>query len=615
MNRRKFLQNTALFSMPLFLQGIPVFAGDSHINEQLKRELLSATDDCDRIFVIVQMSGGNDGLNTVIPLDKYAELNAARSNIVIPASSVLSLDGNATTGLHPSMSGIQNLYNDGKISIVQGVSYPNPSYSHFQAQDIWFSASASPQLNTGWLGRNFDANNPGFPAGYPNTNFPDPLAVQIGGALPLSLQGSGGNIAYNVPDPASLINIATASPAPAPSNDYGSELTFLRMMKDQSNAYTSRISAAYNAQATLSSMYNSSPNNSLCDQLKVVARLIGGGLKTRIYIVNHPDSFDTHTGQVSTPTTGVHANALDRLSKAITAFQNDITLMGKGPKVAGMTFSEFGRRVMSNASKGTDHGAAAPIIFFGEGVNGGMIGTSPILPTNPTTSSQVPMQYDFRQLYTTVMQRWLCTNSPKSNTILNGVFMTIPIFEATQTARENISPAASLEENYARIAFEVTENHRYQTFTIERSIDNVTFTEIAVIDNDSDDTFKRHTFLDERINTKKTYYRIKATTKKELQVISKTVALNTGVENQKMSIYPNPVVNRTINIEFFEQIKENVEINIFGKSGEKLYYDQINLGGAQKHQFRVSDMFSNNNIYIMKVNYGDTVVTEKLLFV
>jgi uncharacterized protein (DUF1501 family) len=429
MNRRKFLGNTALFSVPMMLSGIPVFAGDGALHPFLKA-LSIPTNNCDKILVVIQLNGGNDGLNMVIPLDRYSELSNARPDILIPSGSVLPLNGTTTTGLHPSMTGLRDLFNAGKVNLVQGVSYPNPNFSHFQAQDIWFTASTTlPSPNTGWLGRQLDITYPDYPTGYPNTSNPDPLAIQIGGALPLALQGPNINMGYNAPNPAALINVATATPAPAPVSDYGTELTFLRMMKDQSNAYASSITADYNAQATLSTMYATS-GNTLSDQLKIVARLIGGGLSTPVYIVNHPDSFDTHVGQVNAgdTTTGAHANMLAKLSVAIAAFQDDITLMGKANKVTGMTFSEFGRRVINNTSSGTDHGSGAPVIFFGAGILGGVTGTSPVLPATPVSNTQVPLQYDFRQLYATVMQQWLCMNPAESETVLNGVYGLVPIF-------------------------------------------------------------------------------------------------------------------------------------------------------------------------------------------
>jgi uncharacterized protein (DUF1501 family) len=613
MNRRKFLGNTALFSVPLLIQGIPVFAGDAALHPFLQA-LSMPTANCDKILVVIQMNGGNDGLNMVIPLDRYSELNNARANILIPAGSVLPLNGTSTTGLHPSMTGVRDLFNEGKVNLVQGVSYPNPNFSHFQAQDIWFTASTTlPTADTGWLGRQLDTANPGFPIGYPNVDTPDPLAIQIGGALPLVLQGPNINMGYNAPNPASLVNVATATPAPAPANDYGTELTFLRMMKDQSNAYTARITAAYAAQATMSTMYAAS-GNTLSDQLKIVARLIGGGLSTPVYIVNHPDSFDTHVDQVvlGNTSTGNHANSLAKLSVAIAAFQNDITLMGKENKVTGMTFSEFGRRVINNTSGGTDHGSGAPVIFFGAGINGGVTGTSPVLPTTSTGSTQVPLQYDFRQLYATVMQKWLCMDATQSQTILNGVYALVPVFNAGVVPLDGMELMASWENEFARLDFEVFENDKYDLFIVERSVDASRFLTINTINNVTNNSQQKYVFKDARINAPEVFYRIKGISKQGVASYSKIVKLKNS-KRQELRVYPNPVTNFTIHVEFLSRVDENVSITIFGTLGEKLYYNQINPRG-NKISFKVPNHFSIQTLYILNISFGGTVVNEKILF-
>ncbi|RYZ48761.1 MAG: DUF1501 domain-containing protein [Sphingobacteriales bacterium] len=615
MDRRKFFKNSALLSVPLFLRGIPVFAGEGLMHPFLDA-VARPTNSCDKILVIIQMNGGNDGLNMVIPLDRYSELSAARSNILIPQASVLSLTGSTTTGLHPSMTGLQNLYNAGKVTIVQGVSYPNPNFSHFHAQDIWFTAANSGEtLDTGWLGRELDVAYPGYPDGYPNTTDQDPPAIQIGGSLAMSLQGPSVNMGYNAPNPASLLNVVNASSGTVPVSDYGTELSFMRLMKDQSNAYTSRITGAYNGQATLSTMYAAS-GNSLSDQLKIVARLIGGGLKTPVYIVNHPDSFDTHVSQTVTgsTTTGTHANALSKLSVAISAFQNDLTLMNKADKVTGMTFSEFGRRVVSNASTGTDHGTAAPVIFFGAGVNGGVLGSSPVLPVAPTTSTQVPTQFDFRQLYASVMQNWLCLTATQSSTVLNGTFNTIGIFNTGGTALplSAIELRAGAEGTNARLDFNVNENEQYQKFVIERSDDATNFEESGSMRQYSDLSYDSYTYREDLVNAPTMYYRIKAITKQDGIAYSNIARIQNGSVSQQISVYPNPVQDFTLNIEFFMEVKSNIEVAIFTTGGQRLYYNQFSP--KRKLRFMVPDIFESHAMYVLKVTYDHNDIVEKIVF-
>lgn len=441
MKRRDFIKTTAAASVPLMFSGIPVMASSQIENTSLEKMALAAAN-CGRILVIVQQNGGNDGLNTVFPVDKWTNLVNARSNILMDSKQVLSLNNNLTTGLHPAMAAMQGLYNNGKMMIVQGVSYPNPSFSHFRATDIWFTGSgSSTSLDTGWLGRALDTKYPNFPADYPSTEMPDPLAIQIGSTLPFVLQGENINLGYSVTDPNSLLNVINSITDPAPNNDYGHELTFLRLMKDQSNVYRSAIQTAYSV--PLSNAVTYPTGNKLADQLKIVAKLINGGLKTPVYIVNHPNTHDTHDYQVSITdkTLGSQATNLTLLSQAIGAFQQDLEAMGKADNVAGMTFSEFGRRIKSNASFGTDHGSAAPVIFFGTALNTsptqvaatqypvpGMIGTSPNLPLNASTNEQVPRQFDYRQLYAAVMQDWLCMTESEVTQVLGTNFVKLPIF-------------------------------------------------------------------------------------------------------------------------------------------------------------------------------------------
>jgi uncharacterized protein (DUF1501 family) len=494
MERRKFIKSTALAaSVPLVLNHIPVMASSTLESSNLQ-QMAAAAAACDKILVIIQMNGGNDGLNTVFPRDKWGNLTRSRANILMPESAVLPLAGNPTTGLHPAMPEMKKLYDEGKMMIVQGVSYPNPSFSHFRATDIWFTASDSDKsLLTGWMGRTLNELYPGFPAAYPNATMTDPLAIQIGSTLPFSLQGPNINMAYSAPDPEGLLNVINETTNPVLDTDSGRELKFLQLMKDQSNKYRNVIQTAYRYPKPLSANYPA--GNYLADQLKIVAKLINGGLKTPIYVVNHPNGFDSHERQVDADKTqGGQANNLKTLSQAIGAFQEDLKIIGKANKVSGMTFSEFGRRIKSNDSLGTDHGTSAPVMFFGDMLNtgssvnntshpvSGMIGTSPNLPQTATVDDNVPMQFDFRQIYSTIMQDWLCLSETQATNILGARFNKLPIFK---------TPTLS--------------NNTFET------------------------------------------------------------------ANAFMMVYPNPVTNNQVNIQFNFVIKSNVEVSIYSIQGSKVY--------------------------------------------
>lgn len=426
MERRKFLRNSLALITPTMISGSPIHVLNNH---PLFNDALLSTSNNDKVLVIIQLSGGNDGLNTVIPISNYNKYFNARSNIAIAENKVLKITGNDATGLHPSLSAMQNLFSEGKLNIVQAVGYPQPSFSHFRATDIWMSGSDSDQyLNTGWAGRYLDTLNPNYPNGYPSVANPDPLAIQIGSLATLTCQGPAVNMALSISDPSAFYNLIDGTDQPLPNSNAGYELSFLRRMAKQTNLYATRIKQASD-KVTQQSTY---PNNILAAQLKIVARLIKGGLQTKIYLVNY-GGFDTHAAQVvSTDTsTGTHANLLKILSDSVGAFQTDITNLAVEDRVIGMTYSEFGRRIKSNASGGTDHGSAAPLFLFGKNVRGGVFGNNPDLPNNATASDNIPYQYDFRTIYNSILQNWFCVDEPDQIQIMNKQFPTIPIINAS----------------------------------------------------------------------------------------------------------------------------------------------------------------------------------------
>lgn len=426
MNRRKFLYGSlpAGIMVPSFVNGMGFKAFES--GHTFLNNILLQGGDNDRVFVIIQLNGGNDGLNTVIPLENFDKYVNARKNIYIDESKVLRLNGHNKVGLHPAMTGLQQMYNEDKLHIVQSVGYAQPNFSHFRATDIWMSASDSKQiLNTGWIGRFLDEAFPGFPAGYPNVNMPDPLAIQIGSVTSFTMQGPEQPMGMSISNPSNFYNLVNNQSDPAPNTYAGKELTYVREMSRQTQKFGDVIKAA-NAKVTTQSTYPT--GNSLAEQLKIVARLIKGGLKTKIYMVNY-GGFDTHASQANVGDTenGSHAKLLGNVSGAIKAFQDDLKFLDVEDRLVGMTFSEFGRRVLSNASNGTDHGAAAPLFVFGKHVQSGVTGTTPIIPTNATVGDNIPYQYDFRSVYASILSNWLCVNSTILSRVMLKNFQNLPL--------------------------------------------------------------------------------------------------------------------------------------------------------------------------------------------
>ena len=416
MKRREFLGKSAAITIPAIISGYAVKALNE--NSPLVQALMGGgTTDTDHVLVIIQLSGGNDGLNMVIPISTYSLYNAARTNIAIPENKILKLNGYANTGLHPSMTGLQTMYNESKLKVIQAVGYPQPNFSHFRATDIWMTSSNSNQeVYTGWAGRYLNYEYPNFPNGYPNTNAPHPLAIQIGSTATLTSQGPSVNMAMSITSATSFYQLINGTTDPVPATKAGKELSYIRNVAKQTQQYGSTITDAAN-KVTTQNPYPT--NNSLADQLKIVARLIKGGLQTRVYMVSF-GGFDTHSLQTTTTdtTVGNHATLLGRVSDAIKAFQDDLVFLQIEDRVVGMTFSEFGRRIKSNSSVGTDHGAAAPVFVFGKPVDGGVLGDNPAIPAAATVNDNIPMQYDFRSIYSTILEKWFCL--PK--TTVQGLF-------------------------------------------------------------------------------------------------------------------------------------------------------------------------------------------------
>ncbi len=397
MKRRSFLKNGALASMSLpFVQnGFSMQA----VAKQLFEVPKSAED---KILVLIRMNGGNDGLNMVFPRDQYAELLVQRSNILVPESEILPLT--LEVGLHPKMTGLQTIFNEGKLSVIQNVGYPEPNRSHFRSMDIWTTGSLDINQTSGWLGRYFDGAYPNFPDAYPNIDYPDPFAISMGSEVSTTCQGLMGNFSHAVSDPFNSSNLLMTSV----TNDgtyYGGQIEYISTLINQTNEYGQQISSAASAGNSLSGLYD--PQNPLAVQLKYIAQMISGGLKTKVYILN-VNGFDTHDAQVDQNDVkeGVHPNLLKRISDAVRAFQHDLELLGLEQRVAGLTFSEFGRQIASNGSFGTDHGDAAPVLLFGSCISNGIIGANPQIPDQINNQAGLDMTIDFRDIYASILKDW-----------------------------------------------------------------------------------------------------------------------------------------------------------------------------------------------------------------
>jgi uncharacterized protein (DUF1501 family) len=601
MKRRQFLQAFPALSLPLFIKGFPVEAMTENPLLHLlgQQSLMNG-----RVLVLVQLNGGNDGLNTVLSLDRYAELTAARSNILIPQSAALTLNGTSATALHPAMTEMQQLYNNGQLNIVQGVSYPNPNFSHFRATDIWLTAAASNQyLTTGWLGRTLDQQFPGYPNGYPNTTMPDPLAIQIGSQASTMTQAGETNAAFTVTDPSSFYNFVNPPTTNTDTTPYGTELFFLRQKQQQTNQYAGVIKAANSAGNNLATY---PANNALANQLKIVARLIKGGLKTPLYIVNHPNSFDTHTNQTDATNhiIGVHANALGLLSKAIGAFQQDLGLMGIQDRVTGMTFTEFGRRIKSNGSVGTDHGTSIPMFFFGAKLNPGLTGASPVLPANATVNDQIPMQFDFRQVYYTVLRDWFQLTDADLAAVLFQTYSTLPIFSQS-ILPVNIKSFTGAWKN-ARVSLQwITDKEvNVDRFEVERSTDGLGWTKIGAVAALNAASGATYDFGDVNLQQAFYYYRLRVVEKSGSVKYSSILLLKDAqvVKGVRMKILPNPIDN-WFTTSFQDKVSGTITVRMLDLSGKEIWQGVQQANDVYNLTFTINKQVM-PGVYVLQVRDG-----------
>jgi uncharacterized protein (DUF1501 family) len=436
MERRHFLKNlSVVLSSPVIINSLPVrlMAGTNPLLQA------AATLDNDKAMVIVQLHGGNDGINTLIPIDQYSLYYNRRANIAVPdfgSRSYISLDSTVKdrqkVGVHPDMISFKNMYDQGTLSIVNGVSYESNNGSHFRGRDIMFmGGNYNDFLSSGFGGRYLDQIYPNYPSAYPSTSMPDPLALEIGDDVSLLFTRDNGiPVSVSIFDPEQFFALVDnlqgfkdkdnidprgIPPTSITNSPYGTELKYILDLEEKSNDYATQLKKTFDKGANTKSVVypnvypfnapSGSLRNPLSYQLKLIARLLSGGSKTKIFLVRI-GGFDNHANQVETydPTQGVHAALLYHLSTALKAFQDDLKGLGLDDRVVTVTTSEFGRRIDSNGSYGTDHGTAFPVFVLGKNVKPGIVGNNPDLSTS---SSNISMQYDYRQIYTAILKDFM----------------------------------------------------------------------------------------------------------------------------------------------------------------------------------------------------------------
>ncbi|MEM6724042.1 MAG: DUF1501 domain-containing protein [Bacteroidota bacterium] len=408
-SRRSFLGQMGLLGgMGMMMGSVPIKA--LGMNKMLK--FFNEDPDNDRILVLIQMKGGNDGLNTMIPMYDYDFYRNQRPTLGIPQNRLIQLGDDIA--MPDFMNGVYPMWQEGKMKVIHSVGYQDQNLSHFRSTDIWASGSpANEEVSTGWLGRMLTAE---FPDLYNNPPAMPP-AIQIGAEGNRVFSGSLINLAVSVTDPEELFEIAQNGQlyptSDLPLTCYGEELRYMRLVANNTFTYAGAIQEAYNSSVTTVD-YEGETN--IGEQLGIVARLIKGNLGTKLYLVAL-DGFDTHAEQETD-----HAMLLSDIANNIAKFFQDLKAQNMESKVLAMTFSEFGRRIEENASLGTDHGSAAPVLLFGPGVNGSAFVGARADLRNPDEFGNLDYHTDFKSIYATVLQDWMCLDALSVDSIMGGSY-------------------------------------------------------------------------------------------------------------------------------------------------------------------------------------------------
>lgn len=431
MKRRSFLKTTTAAALGTqVLAGVPMRA----FSPVDLAPVVQAEDE--RILIVIQLFGGNDGLNTIIPADNDGYY-AIRPTIAVPKAKTSQVADRLF--FHPALdpNGVYNLrrmWDDGRLAVINGIGYENPNLSHFRSTDIWLSGfnSSDPErrLIDGWLARFWAQKINGFPEVLPE----DPIALQIGGSLSMLFQSQKGDVGIALTDPEKFFELGKGlSPDLDPltgDSKYAQEFNYIRLVAEQSDKYSTVVKNAYDkGRNTLKYA-----DNGFVKQMQMVARLISGGLKTKVYHV-YMGGFDTHVQQQDEDYGGFHPYLLQSLSVGIGQFMQDALSQGFADRVVGMTVSEFGRRPYENGSRGTDHGASSVQFVFGNKVRSAVYGNTPDL-SNLDSNGDVRYQYDYRRVYADVLETWFGGDPSLTEDILQERVLPLGVIQAPTSVKD-----------------------------------------------------------------------------------------------------------------------------------------------------------------------------------
>ncbi|MGN6437330.1 MAG: DUF1501 domain-containing protein [Agriterribacter sp.] len=614
MNRRRFIRNSlGLGFTPIFLNSTLLKAH----NNLMGFEYLSCDEVQSRSLVFINLAGGNDGLNTIIPFEesRYALYKANRPKIAIPQSGTTgaikldsALSESRQVGLHPVMTGFKDLYDEGKLNVLQGAGYLNNSKSHFKATDHWVTGGdATPQLNrleSGWIGRYLQSVYPNNIL-QPTDTFVDPLGLELGSPSSSVLfktgDGKSSNVILTV-NASKYYSFVQNVGAPFPENyapsQFRDEIEYINSVEKSVNTFSERITNVFNAGSNIATY----PDNAFANQLKTVARLIKGGSQTKVFLV-HQMGYDTHAQQVDTTNTsvGTHANLLKDLSEAVKAFQDDLAALGIEDKVITSTYSEFGRTIDENSSSGTDHGGVNPMFIIGKGVKPGVTG-NPIDLTKVEDRGCVDLQYDYRTVYATLLQDFLAVDDAVVSSALTSQFINnkAPVLKSAYVAPASCynsfsvlpvmlvdftaTPAGS---DAVQVKWATSQERNAKDFVLERSADATNFeaiTRVPAVGNSY--TQQQYEWLDHDAQEGANYYRLlQSDLDGKYQYFGPVRVMLQKTRITNIKSFPNPSVNEfTLSVSSASRQKAN--IIFMDMEGHPLHQVSVQLvAGANTFQY------------------------------
>ncbi len=639
MKRRKFLKNIGtLSSAPLFLNGVGL---SPFATPDMLQFLTTCTGVQDRSLVVLFLKGGNDGLNTILPVDQYATYINHRPNIGLPetgAGAYINLDTTLDiadqVGIHPSITSLKDMYESGKARLIQAVGYPSFNQSHFKSTDLWLGGgdgSPGGTNSSGWVGRFFENAYPGIHSN-PNNDYPDPLGVQFGDSkASLSFHDCSSTYeAVNLTgqDPSALyglLNGLGTAPHETPiATEYGAEIDYIMEVENSTNVYGQRITDVYNAGSNSSTVY---PNSSLGTQLATIAKLLSGGSKTKVFMT-HKGGFDTHAAQVENDTSvGRHADLLNDVFESIKAFHDDLTNLNLGQKVVTVVFSEFSRRITENGSMGTDHGNYGPMFIFGDAVNAGISGTNfdltAINGSGNMNASEI--QYDYRDVFKTLLQNWMGAGNDILDPALFGPYQILPdVIEEDQTVDPScyIEPGGPLPVGLSyfdarlnsdeTVALEWGTSSEVNTdyFEIERmqEADTQIIEQIKAAGFSS--ALQHYDTIDEKPLQGISYYRLRAVDFDGRETLSDWKSVELKRNNfENIKIYPNPAVYN-FNLVLTTSTDYAADMKIFSMAGQEVYSRSIQIKeGFNKFSVDIIDIPVGQ--YIVKL-FGEGIDLEPM---